>query len=44
MGLYQKSAEHQTAIVQGAANRGDAVVGIIPGEDRSDEIEIDQGE
>ncbi len=43
-GFIPKSAEHQTAIVQGAANRGDAVVGIIPGEDRSDEIEIDQGE
>ena len=43
-GFIPKSAEHQTAIVQGAANRGDAVVGMIPGEDKSDEIEIDQGE
>ena len=41
-GFIPKSAEHQTAVIQGAANRGEEVIGIIPGEDKSNEINIDQ--
>lgn len=43
-GFIPKSAEHQTAVIQGAANRGDVVEGIIPGEDKESQIDIDQGE
>ena len=30
------SAEHQEAMVQGQANRGEAVSGMIPGKDKED--------
>jgi hypothetical protein len=33
------SAEHQAALVQGQANRGEAITGAIPGEDIEDKRE-----